>query len=253
MKIKFLGTGAADWNIKDRRDGEFFRRLSSTLINDDLLIDPGPHIFDFCERENCPTLFENVTDIIVTHSHADHFCADTVKRLFNEKARRIWCNETVAEKLCGIAECNAVLAGDCFCAGKYSVTALKANHTPVMAGENTLLYNISDGKKSIFYGLDSAWLPYETWSALLKAPVDCMILDVTLGDAEGDYRIFEHNNIPMVDIMLQTARSQKALKEGGKAVGTHFSKYEHKCHEKLSERLEQLGMLAAYDGMEIEI
>ena len=122
-----------------------------------------------------------------------------------------------------------------------------------MAGENTLLYNISDGKKSIFYGLDSAWLPYETWSALLKAPVDCIILDVTLGDAEGDYRIFEHNNIPMVDIMLQTARSQKALKEGGKAVGTHFSKYEHKCHEKLSERLEQLGMLAAYDGMEIEI
>ena len=157
MKIKFLGTGAADWNIKDRRDGEFFRRLSSTLINDDLLIDPGPHIFDFCERENCPTLFENVTDIIVTHSHADHFCADTVKELFNEKARRIWCNETVAEKLCGIAECNAVLAGDGFCAGKYSVTALKANHTPVMAGENTLLYNISDGEKSIFYGLDSVY------------------------------------------------------------------------------------------------
>ena len=41
MKVTFLGTGAADWDIRAYRDGEFFRRNSSILINDDLLVDPN--------------------------------------------------------------------------------------------------------------------------------------------------------------------------------------------------------------------
>ncbi len=52
MKIRFLGTGAADWNIEERKDGDFFRRLSSLLVNDDLLIDPGPHFSKFAHLDH---------------------------------------------------------------------------------------------------------------------------------------------------------------------------------------------------------
>ena len=44
MKIKFLGTGAADW-APDRRDhGDEYRGNASALINDFILIDPGPTV-----------------------------------------------------------------------------------------------------------------------------------------------------------------------------------------------------------------
>ena len=57
MELLFLGTGAADWNISKRVEGEFFRRFSSALVDGALLIDPGPHIFDFAEKNGTPELF----------------------------------------------------------------------------------------------------------------------------------------------------------------------------------------------------
>ena len=44
MKITFLGTGAADWNFQKHKDMEGFRRNSSVLIDDCLLVDPGPDV-----------------------------------------------------------------------------------------------------------------------------------------------------------------------------------------------------------------
>lgn len=41
MKLHFLGTGAADWDINNPRDDINFRRYSSLLVDDTLLIDPG--------------------------------------------------------------------------------------------------------------------------------------------------------------------------------------------------------------------
>ena len=46
MKITYLGTGAADWNINLHKEIEGFRRNSSVLIDDCLLIDPGPNVMD---------------------------------------------------------------------------------------------------------------------------------------------------------------------------------------------------------------
>ena len=45
MKITFLGTGASDWSPK-KPETEEHRWLSQVLINNDLLIDPGPSVPD---------------------------------------------------------------------------------------------------------------------------------------------------------------------------------------------------------------
>jgi len=70
MKIKFLGTGAADWNFEKHKDLEGFRRNSSALIDDCLLIDPGADV------PNALSVFKKnaraVKYIINTHWHGDH-------------------------------------------------------------------------------------------------------------------------------------------------------------------------------------
>ena len=77
MKLTFLGTGAADWPAKPAGNG-FHRYLSSLLIDDTLLIDPGPCVPDAAEKYADPDRVEN---ILVTHSHSDHFSAKTLEKL----------------------------------------------------------------------------------------------------------------------------------------------------------------------------
>ena len=73
MKIRFLGTGAADWKGPDAR-GEH-RRLTSTLINDSLLIDFTATVSDMLTDPS------SVQYILITHSHADHFDPEAIATL----------------------------------------------------------------------------------------------------------------------------------------------------------------------------
>ena len=49
------------------KGGALYRRLSSALVNDDLLIDPGPCIYDFAQDCGNPDLFKNVKNVILTN------------------------------------------------------------------------------------------------------------------------------------------------------------------------------------------
>lgn len=252
MELLFLGTGAADWNIEKRKDGAFFRRVSSALINRDLLIDPGPHIADYCEQNGCSDLLDGVTDVLITHSHWDHLCVATVQELLQRAPRRIWCNARVAELLSDVADrCTVVTCNTPYAAGNYTVTPLRANHTPNIWGEESLLWLIEGAGTELFYGLDSAWLPCESWNVLKQKHLDCAVLEITMGDGAGDYRIFEHNNIRMAELMLETFRSVGVLSEKSLVCASHFAKHAHEAHEALAERLKQFGVLAAYDGLKL--
>ncbi|MBE6549874.1 MAG: MBL fold metallo-hydrolase [Ruminococcaceae bacterium] len=253
MKITFLGTGAADWDIEKRVEGEFFRRLSSALIDDDLLIDPGPHIFDFCKKNNCEELLDEVGDIIVTHSHVDHFNIETVRKLCERKSRRILCNQRTADMLVGISDNVTVVDfGQEYKAGEYTIIPLNANHSVNACGEKGLMYIVEGKNKRIFYGCDSAWIPYESWAVMKTKKFDCVVFEVTLGDVIGDSRIFEHNNIRMTELMLETVRNRNLLNESSIVCATHFSRFAHEEHDKLSARLASFGMIAAYDGLSME-
>ena len=73
MKLEFLGTGAADFNLERDAEKEGFRRFSSALLDDTLMIDPGPHFFHYMETFGKPELLKNLKYVIITHSHGDHF------------------------------------------------------------------------------------------------------------------------------------------------------------------------------------
>ena len=176
MELLFLGTGAADWSPK-HKGGKLYRRLSSALVNDDLLIDPGPCIYDLAEEIGNPDLFKNVKNVILTHSHSDHFNVQTLLRITRESNHRVcfWAQKAAYEKLLAGAK-----KGDDLPfyhpmdpyktekVGDYEVIPCYANHGDLPEGEIPLNYIVKDGERSFFYGTDSGWLIYPTYQMIKK-------------------------------------------------------------------------------------
>ncbi len=224
MKITFLGTGAADWSLKEHKDFQGFRRNASLLIDDCLLIDPGPCVPDALQAFGKSA--DKIKYIINTHSHFDHYNEDTVRFLSG-------------------AEFYPMKAGEVQRIGGYTVTALFANHATC---EGAVHFIISDGKKRLFYGLDGAWLMYDEVRAIKDGGIDLAVLDGTSGDKMGDFRIFEHNNLHMVIEMK--ASLEKDIK---RFFISHMARTLHVSHGELVERMKPHGIEVAYDGCEIEI
>lgn len=222
MKIQFLGTGAADWPKEKDYSMSEFRRLSSALIDDCLLIDPGPGVpaamNEFGIDPSC------VKFILVTHSHGDHYCKATLDMLLD----------------CGAKLCT-LKAGEVAEFGGYTVRAYTANHG---TAKDTVHYLISDGIKTLFYGLDGAWLMYDEIQAIKEYRPDYAVLDATIGDIDGDYRIFEHNNLNMIREMKKTLAPYV-----GRFCISHMAMTLHTDHSTLSEIMKKCGIETAYDGM----
>ena len=225
MKITFLGTGAADWSPKKPETGEH-RWLSSALINDDLLIDPGPSVPDAIKRYNIDV--KKIKYIIITHRHGDHFNEETLKMLCDSGAELVEFSAGEERKV-----------------GKYTVKALEANHPTCVP---TVHYIIDDGEKRMFYGLDGAWLLMPEVDAIKESRVDLAVLDATIGNRPGDYRIFEHNNLKMVVEMKETLS-----KYVDRFVISHMARTLHDPHDILSAQMEKEGILTAFDGMVLDI
>ena len=262
MKVTFLGTGAADWDIRAYRDGEFFRRNSSILINDDLLVDPNSHIFHFAEKNGTPDLFKNVKNIIVTHSHGDHFTPETVEKLCVGKDCRIWADPACKRKLIRVlGEETAEKISFVETArnrdyeiGGYKVTSLRSNHATEDPDEDTRLYLIEENGRILYYGCDSSWIPTTSWNIIREKPVNAMVLELTCGEtATYDWRIFEHNTPEMLDIMLTMFRKYNLFAPDVTYYVSHLARTLHTDHEALVKYLEPRRVIPAYDGFSFEV
>ncbi len=224
MKLTFLGTGAADWPLIKPEEYTEFRRLSSALIDDCLLIDPGPQVMDALRELN--KVPSAIKYIINTHAHNDHY---------NEETR-------IALEACG-AKFIPFEDGDVQQLGVYTVCAYKANHA---TAEKTVHFIISDGVRTLFYGLDGAWLLYDEFKAIKEHCPDFAVLDGTIGEQDGDKRIFEHNNLAMV------LELQKTLKPYIKQFCiSHMARKLHPDQKTLSANLLRYDITVAYDGLEV--
>lgn len=226
MKILFLGTGAADWPLERPDDMTEFRRLSSALVDDILLIDPGPQVLSALSAYGKDPAA--VRYIINTHRHGDHYCADTVSALQQSGAAFV-----------------EFAAGEEKQVGPYTVSAYAGNHA-TCAG--TVHFILRDGERTLFYGLDGAWLLYDEVQAIKAFQPDLAVLDATIGDIDGDYRIFEHNNLQMVLEMQKTL--QPFVK---KFCISHMAMTLHTDHRTLAEKMEAKQIVTAFDGLEMEV
>ena len=245
MKLLFLGTGAADSRFQeivgfsDRNK----RRCSSLLIDGKILIDCGP--FTLSALRELGVDLGDITDVIITHLHSDHCDAESIAELRAHKVA-VWasegsdCLERFSYTPMSFYRENNI--------GGYSVFSLEANH----AANAQHLYIEKDGK-SLFYGLDGAWFTNGETEFLKGKKLSAAVLDATVGDYIGDWRLGEHNSIPMIRLMVPSMRVLKILTDDSQVILSHMAVSLHKSASETEKILSADGFIMAYDSMEKEI
>lgn len=244
MKIEFLGTGAADWKGVDER-GEY-RRFTSTLFDDVLLIDVTENVLEQMENPAA------VRDVFFTHSHRDHYDPAALQKLAPCRvyAHESWAGDITDEGLTVIPLKTGV---EVRTESGFTLTPMPSNHSTERAAEVTLHYLIEKGETRVLYATDGAWMRNEEHHIIGKKTLHAAIFDATIGDGfEGDYRIFEHNSIDMVRLMVCTMRKTGRLRENAPVFLTHMARTLHADQKTIEATLEK-PLIACYDGMKAEI
>ena len=253
MRIRFLGTGAADW----QRGGAEYRAFTSTLSDDRLMIDGTPDALAGVPA-GC-----RVTDIVYTHSHGDHFSVQALEQLAPVRAH---VHESWAARVqvTGV-EVVPFGTGETFEAAGLSLTALPANHSTEDPHEQPVHFIVRGGGRTLLYATDGAWLLNAEWHALRREQLDAAVFDATIGEGNpGDFRVFEHNSIEMLRIMVRTLRRPMfghesagerfapVLRPGAPVFLTHMARTLHPDGATL-ERALAGEFVVARDGMVAEI
>ena len=78
--------------------------------------------------------------------------------------------------------------------------------------------------------------------------VSCIcLLYTSVGNMRANYRIASHNTLPMVELLVASIEECGILKEDGRVVLSHMARELHSPEEEYGN------MIAAYDGMKLEI
>ena len=254
LNLTFLGTCACDFSkklqneFKDCFDYDA-RRASAMMIGDEYLIDCGVHVLDSLRIAKKDTA--KITDIFVTHLHWDHFNADHIAKIAEDHAVRLWVREDAEiAPISNVSVVKMKLFEKYEVADGFFVTGMVANHEISTCPQHFIFEK--DGKK-VFYGCDGGWLINLTYNFLRDQKLDMAVLDCTMGDYDGDFRIGEHNGIPMIRLLLPSLKTIGAITDETKIYLSHLAPSLHEPHAETVKIASQFGADVAYDGLEIEI
>lgn len=255
LKIQFLGTCACDFSPKLENEFKYSfdkdaRRSSSMLINDSILVDCGIHTIE--SLDILGITYSQITDILITHTHDDHFFPENIEKLSKNRhvPLRLWVREDANVPCFQNTEIIRMKLLNTYLKDNISVTGLPANHDQ-SASPQHLLVEI-DGKK-LYYACDGAWIMCESLNYLRDVNLDLFVVDATIGDYDGDYRTAEHNSIPMIRHMLPTLKINKIINENTKVYLSHIAPSLHNSHNEIEKTVEKFGVHVAYDGLTVEI
>lgn len=282
MKITFLGTSAATscplafcrcgvCEKARKVGGKDFRKRSSLLINQDLLIDFGPDIMTASFMYGIS--IADVRYCLQTHSHSDHFDASHFTTRISEYAvvniphLQLYASNATLKKMSEMLKNESYITDlfdpkekerlnlsvysvkhlQSFEAGKYQISAFLTNHDESV---DSLLYTITENDYTVFYGTDTDIIPEETWKGFheKKLQFDIVVLDHTYGpniDGGG------HLNANQFIKHVQRMRKENLLKKNARIFATHISHEGNPIHSELVEYGKKHGYEIAYDGLVI--
>ena len=254
-KLFFLGTAAADFSpllktdCKDRFDKDA-RRSSCMLIGEHYMVDCGLYAMESLRIAG--TDISKITDIFVTHLHADHFVAEHAEQIAagKDKPLRLWVRrDAELPEMANVEVIRMPRHTVMEVAEGFTVESIDANHHP---GTFPQHYIFTINGKQLLYATDGAWFLYESYRYLRDRNLDMMIMDCTCGDYVGDYRMGEHNSIPMIRLMLPSMKTWGAINDNTRVFLTHLAPRLHKPHDETVALVAPDGMEVAYDGLELD-
>ena len=258
MKIQFIGTGAADFSPLLETEykhclNDDARRSCSALVDGHVLIDCGPHTLESLSIQGIP--LTDIDALLLTHLHMDHYQPDNIRTVAASKGEllMVYAHEAAYSQLKEeLAEANVEIVPLTYSKEKVlecgmKITALPANHTCCPCH-----YYIEKDDKKFYYATDGAWIICEAFYHLKDSHLDMIVLDATVGDYEGDYRVAEHNSIPMIRLMLKSFDKFQVCDAHTKVVLTHIAPTLHLRHAITAENMAKENMQVAYDGLTVK-
>ena len=280
MKLKFLGTGAAEGVPAEfcdcevcreaRRRGEReFRTRSQVLVDGVLSVDFPPDAY--CHSLRFGVDFSKLRYLLVTHSHMDHFYAHDfvlrgykyarglsaplqiygngeVKRVFDECTRREMRPDVLPGLPFSVVEPFVPVEF-----GGYRAVPLRARHA---RGECALVYLVEGGGRRYLHLTDTCGLPDDSLDFLERyladrGPVDFAAFDCTFLFRAGGPGA-RHMGLPDADA-LRAELCRRGVADGHTACAiTHFSHNSAPLSEEVERAGREYGFLPAFDGMEAE-
>ena len=228
-----------------------YRRFPTLLIDDNILIDPAEDIFEFESTFMLQGLTRDAKDIFITHSHIDSFSPLAIERLCRGGRVRIYASETILAELEMVenAELIVLRPFSLVHAGKYAILPLPANHRTDDPTETPFNFLIECEGKTVFYGLDGAWLNPLAWQVLEEVKLDAAVLDCALANEQYSGKCAEHNNLEMAVTIRDIFISAGVANEHTKFFLSHIpSSKKRSYHEELTEAVADLPFKIAYDG-----
>jgi ribonuclease BN (tRNA processing enzyme) len=255
LDLLFLGTCAADFSPKLKTDfkdcfDKDARRASCALLDGHILIDAGPHLLDSMRIAGIGS--EAITDVFITHLHSDHFSPENIAEIASQKSEALRLYVRYDAEIPEIPNTEVIKMNnfDGCKTGEFTVTGLPANHDK-SACPRWLLFE--KGDKKLLYATDGGWICNDTYYYLRNSGLDLLIMDCTCGEAEGEYRIGEHNTIPMIRLMLPSFKTFGLINESTSVILTHLAPSLHKPHDEIQKLFEKDSITVAFDGMKIKL
>lgn len=276
MKMLYMGTSAAEgWpglfctcpicSHAREQGGRNLRTRTQALLNGEILLDFPPDTY--CHALSYHLDLSRIHTLLVTHSHMDHwFPTDLIHRHEHfghgaEGTLEVYGNQAVEEAfrthilidrfkphpIDGVVSFHVIHGGDRIFSDGWEITAVPADHDK---REECLVYICKKDGKTVFYGHDTGGsLSPKAWELLTAEHYDLISLDATMGlKTIGGY----HMGLSDVEIMIRKLESLGCVTEETIKVINHFSHNGGMTHEQLAAWGRERGILAAYDGMEVE-
>lgn len=259
LKIRFLGTGAADWEGKDERGEQ--RRWSSVLVDDTVLVDFTIRNADMLPPDVRPDA------IFYTHSHDDHY--QPVAAL-KHGVRRVYVHESWAEgarmefaeaagKL-GVAVpgIRGLAFGEAAEEHGVRFTIVPANHATSRKDECAAMYLIEKGGERLLYATDTGGIMTEAARIVgidaheRGKPITALIMEATMGvEHADDFRIFAHSSVDTVArvVRVLTTTNRYLPTPGRKVYLTHLARTLHGTQVEI-EKAVPSPLCPAFDGLE---
>jgi phosphoribosyl 1,2-cyclic phosphate phosphodiesterase len=268
----FLGTAAAALvpnpfceceTCRNTRKVQGLTRMRSTfLVDKEVLIDMGPDLCAASVRFDAP--LSDLQHILVTHTHGDHFCTESVNIISmahkREKPLNIYVSNGGMEFLKHLGTWFhsrihpiAVTPYQPLQVGSWDVFPVESNH--VDNGFNhalTLNYWMKKDGVSLLYASDCGLYDQKNLDALKGANLDYLVMEAT-DNFDPEPCSPQHLNFRDFYIQLDRFLEYGIIREDTKIYATHLGQ-DHKHGGKFQEYFDSVGrynVTAAKDGMEI--